>query len=59
VQVEGCGQKPVVPATGDIVTLRILSVNPRFAKVPLCGNVIEIHYALYSFYFSVPVPQDL
>jgi hypothetical protein len=34
VQVEGCGQKPVVPATGDIVTLRILSVNPRFAKVP-------------------------
>jgi exosome complex RNA-binding protein Csl4 len=32
-QVEGCGQKPVVPATGDIVTLRVLSVNPRFAKV--------------------------
>ena len=33
VQVEGCGQKPVVPATGDIVTVRILSVNPRFGKV--------------------------
>lgn len=32
VEVEGCGQKTVVPSTGDIVTLKILSVNPRFAK---------------------------
>jgi exosome complex component CSL4 len=32
VEVEGCGQKTVVPSTGDIVTVKILSVNPRFAK---------------------------
>lgn len=33
VEVEGCGQKTVVPSTGDVVTVEILSVNPRFAKV--------------------------
>eukprot|EP00088_Acartia_fossae_P001975 TRINITY_DN10776_c0_g1_i1.p1 TRINITY_DN10776_c0_g1~~TRINITY_DN10776_c0_g1_i1.p1 ORF type:complete len:194 (-),score=13.41 TRINITY_DN10776_c0_g1_i1:134-715(-) len=33
VEVEGCGQKTVVPSTGDIVTVEVLSVNPRFAKV--------------------------
>lgn len=32
VEVEGCGSKTLVPSTGDIVTLQILSVNPRFAK---------------------------
>jgi len=32
VEVEGFGQKTVVPAAGDIVTIRILSCNPRFAK---------------------------
>jgi len=32
VEVEGCGQKTIVPSTGDVVTLKILSVNPRFAK---------------------------
>lgn len=32
VEVEGCGQKTIVPSTGDIVTVKILSVNPRFAK---------------------------
>jgi len=32
VEVEGCGQKTLVPSTGDIVTVKILSVNPRFAK---------------------------
>lgn len=42
VEVEGCGQKPVVPATGDIVTLRVLSVNPRFAKchIVCVGEVV-------------------
>ena len=28
-----CEQKTVVPSTGDVVTVEILSVNPRFAKV--------------------------
>jgi len=32
VEVEGCGQKTLVPSTGDVVTVKILSVNPRFAK---------------------------
>jgi len=32
VQVEGAGQKSIVPSTGDVVTIKILSVNPRFAK---------------------------
>jgi len=32
VQVEGVGDKTVVPAAGDIVTVRVLSCNPRFAK---------------------------
>lgn len=32
VEVEGVGQKIVVPTAGDIVTVRILSCNPRFAK---------------------------
>ena len=27
-----CGQKTIVPSTGDSVTVKILSVNPRFAK---------------------------
>merc|ERR1719228_937146 len=35
VEVEGVGQKTVVPAAGDIVTVRILSCNPRFAKAPI------------------------
>jgi len=32
VEVEGAGEKTVVPAAGDVVTVRILSCNPRFAK---------------------------
>ena len=38
---EGCGQKTIVPSTGDIVTVKILSVNPRFAKVGLNSLIVN------------------
>merc|ERR1712096_166872 len=42
VEVEGSASDTVVPAQQDIVTVRVLSVNPRFAKVHiLCvGEVV-------------------
>ena len=33
VEVAGLGSSTVVPAIGDVVTAKILSANPRFAKV--------------------------
>ena len=41
-EVEGSARDTVVPTQQDIVTVRVLSVNPRFAKVHiLCvGEVV-------------------
>jgi len=54
VEVEGCGQKTLVPSTGDVVTVRILSVNPRFAK----ANIVCVKDVVLSEPFRGQIRKE-
>ena len=56
VAVEGGEAEAAVPAQQDIVTARVLSVNPRFAKVRVGKNWLSIIFKVQC-HFSIPIPR--